>query len=51
MGCWQENVLSSHLGKNYRERKEETEELPRDDSAVMREIGSALGSLPLPPLL
>lgn len=43
-GCWQGNVLSSHLGKKYRERNEETEGLPRGDSAVMRETGSALGS-------
>lgn len=44
MGFWQENVLSSHLAKKYRERKEEAEGLPRDDSAVMRETGSAFGS-------
>ncbi|XP_010154701.1 PREDICTED: transcription factor EC-like, partial [Eurypyga helias] len=44
MGCCQEKVLSSHLSKKYRERQEEAEGLPRDDSGVMRRTGSALGS-------
>lgn len=44
MGCWQKTVLSSHLIKKYRDRKEKAEELPRDDSAMMREMYSALGS-------
>jgi len=44
MGCWQENILSSYLGKKYRERKEKAEGLPRHDSAAMRETGSAPGS-------
>lgn len=42
MGCWQE-ILSSYLLKRYRDRKK-AEELPRDDSAIMGERYSALGS-------